>query len=80
MLGGALEIKGAGMGLSAAQLKASLDALSEIEPAFAAARARIGDPPPRIRDRGYETIVRKLRLVGADIERLTDSAVEAEAA
>lgn len=31
-------------------------------------------------DRGYETIVRKLRSVGADIERLTDSAVEAEAA
>jgi UDP-N-acetylglucosamine 1-carboxyvinyltransferase len=30
-------------------------------------------------DRGYETIVRKLRSVGADIERLTDSAVEAEA-
>ncbi len=31
-------------------------------------------------DRGYETIVRKLRSVGADIERLSDSAVEAEAA
>ncbi|MEQ1765425.1 MAG: UDP-N-acetylglucosamine 1-carboxyvinyltransferase [Pyrinomonadaceae bacterium] len=30
--------------------------------------------------RGYETIVRKLRSVGADIERLTDSAVEEEAA
>lgn len=31
-------------------------------------------------DRGYETIVRKLRSVGADIERLTDSSVEAESA
>ena len=32
-------------------------------------------------DRGYETIVRKLRSVGADIERITDSADhEAEAA
>ncbi len=31
-------------------------------------------------DRGYETIVRKLRSVGADIERLSDSGVEAEAA
>ena len=31
-------------------------------------------------DRGYETIVRKLRSVGADIERISDSAVEAEAA
>ena len=31
-------------------------------------------------DRGYETIVRKLRSVGADIERVTDSTVEAETA
>ncbi len=31
-------------------------------------------------DRGYETIVRKLRSVGADIERISDSTVEAEAA
>ena len=27
-------------------------------------------------DRGYETIVRKLRSIGADIERLTDSLAE----
>jgi UDP-N-acetylglucosamine 1-carboxyvinyltransferase len=31
-------------------------------------------------DRGYETIVRKLRSVGADIERISDSSVEAGAA
>jgi DNA-3-methyladenine glycosylase II len=48
------------MGLSAERLAASLDALGEIEPAFAAARARIGDPPPRIRDRGYETMLRAI--------------------
>ena len=28
-------------------------------------------------DRGYETIVRKLRSVGADIERVTDSSASA---
>ena len=42
------------MGLSAEQLKASLDALAEIEPVFAEAIARAGYPEPRIRDRGYE--------------------------
>ncbi len=48
------------MGLTAEQLRASLDALGGIEPAFAAARARIGDPEPRIRDRGYETLLRAI--------------------
>ena len=48
------------MGLTAERLAASLDALGEIEPAFAAARARIGDPPPRIRDPGYETMLRAI--------------------
>jgi DNA-3-methyladenine glycosylase II len=48
------------MGLTAKQLKASLDALGRIEPAFAAARGRIGDPEPRIRERGYETLLRAI--------------------
>jgi len=48
------------MGLTAQQLKASLDALGRIEPAFAAARVRIGDPEPRIRERGYETLLRAI--------------------
>jgi DNA-3-methyladenine glycosylase II len=48
------------MGLTAKQLKASLDALGAIEPAFAEARARIGDPEPRIRDPGYETMLRAI--------------------
>jgi DNA-3-methyladenine glycosylase II len=48
------------MGLTAKQLKASLDALARIEPAFAKARARIGDPEPRIRERGYETLLRAI--------------------
>jgi DNA-3-methyladenine glycosylase II len=48
------------MGLTADQLKFSLDALGGIEPAFAAAIARIGYPAPRIRDRGYDTMLRAI--------------------
>ena len=48
------------MGLTAQQLKASLDALGRIEPAFARARKQIGDPEPRIRERGYETMLRAI--------------------
>ena len=48
------------MGITAERLKASLDALGGIEPAFAAAIARIGYPEPRIRDRGYETMLRAI--------------------
>ncbi|HEU4967757.1 DNA-3-methyladenine glycosylase 2 family protein [Sphingomonas sp.] len=48
------------MGLSAEQLKASLDALAAIEPVFAEAIARAGYPEPRIRDRGYETLLRTI--------------------
>ncbi len=48
------------MGLTAEQLKASMNALGTIEPAFAKARERIGDPPPRIRERGYETLLRTI--------------------
>jgi DNA-3-methyladenine glycosylase II len=48
------------MGLTAEQLRADLDALGGIEPAFAAAIARIGYPAPRIRDRGYATLLRTI--------------------
>lgn len=48
------------MGLSAEQLKASLDALSEIEPRFASAIAQVGYPEPRRRHRGYETLLRTI--------------------
>ena len=48
------------MGLTAEQLAKALDALGEIEPAFAAARTRIGDPEPRIREPGYETLLRAI--------------------
>lgn len=48
------------MGLSAEQLKASLDALSGIEPRFASAIAQVGYPEPRRRPRGYETLLRTI--------------------
>lgn len=48
------------MGISAEQLKASLDAVAAIEPAMAAAIDRAGYPPPRIRDRGYGTLLRTI--------------------
>jgi len=48
------------MGLSAEQLKVSLDMLAEIEPRFAAALVQVGYPEPRKRDRGYETLLRTI--------------------
>lgn len=53
------------MGLSSAQLREHLDALGEIEPAFARAVALAGYPEPRIRDRGYVTLLRT--IVGQQI-------------
>jgi DNA-3-methyladenine glycosylase II len=48
------------MGLSAAQLKAGLDALASTEPAIAAAIARVGYPEPRLRERGFATLLRTI--------------------
>jgi DNA-3-methyladenine glycosylase II len=48
------------MGLSDTQLRADLDALGGIEPRFAAAVTRIGYPAPRIRERGYATLLRTI--------------------
>ncbi|AHE56088.1 DNA-3-methyladenine glycosylase family protein [Sphingomonas sanxanigenens] len=48
------------MGLSSAQLKASLDHLAAIEPRIAAALARVGYPEPRINPRGYATLLRTI--------------------
>lgn len=48
------------MGISAEELKTSLDALAEREPAIAAALARAGYPEPRISGRGYETLLRAI--------------------
>ena len=48
------------MGLSADQLRTALDALSQREPAIAAAIMRAGYPEPRIRARGYATLLRTI--------------------
>ncbi len=48
------------MGLTATQLTEALDALAAIEPAMARAVERAGYPEPRIRDRGYGTLLRTI--------------------
>jgi DNA-3-methyladenine glycosylase II len=48
------------MGLSAKQLKASLDAIGVLEPRFADAIAATGYPEPRLRDPGYATLLRTI--------------------
>ena len=48
------------MGLTAAQLTEALDAIAAIEPAMARAVERAGYPEPRIRDRGYATLLRTI--------------------
>ena len=61
------------MGLSAEQLRTSLDALAEREPAFAAALAYAGYPEPRIRERGYVTLLRT--IVGQQVSYKAADAV-----
>ena len=48
------------MGLTAEQLRGSLDALAVVEPAFARALQRVGYPAPRLRERGYATLLRTI--------------------
>jgi len=45
---------------TATSLNAALDALAAIEPAFGVALERAGYPPPRVRDRGYATLLRTI--------------------
>lgn len=48
------------MGLTATQINASLDAVATREPAMARALALAGYPEPRIRERGYKTLLRTI--------------------
>ena len=48
------------MGISAEQIRHSLDELATREPAFARALALAGYPQPRIRERGYKTLLRTI--------------------
>lgn len=81
------------MGLSREQLKASLDAVAQSQPLIAAAVGRVGYPEPRIREPGYETMLRTIigqqvsvaaaasiwNKLAAGIGDLTDPAVVAAA-
>ena len=48
------------MGLSEQALHSALDSLAGMEPLIAAAIGRVGYPEPRIRARGYETLLRTI--------------------
>ena len=48
------------MGLTGEKLRADLDALAAREPRLAVQLARIGYPEPRIRERGYVTLLRTI--------------------
>ena len=48
------------MAMTAKQLRASIDALVEVEPKFADAIKRVGYPEPRVRERGYATLFRTI--------------------
>jgi len=48
------------MGLTASQLQQGIDHAAAIEPAFARAVERAGYPEPRIRERGYRTLLRTI--------------------
>lgn len=61
------------MGLNQDQLHESVDALAQIEPGFAAALGRVGYPEPRIRPRGYETLLRT--IVGQQVSVKAAAAV-----
>lgn len=64
------------MGFTAEKLKASLDALAGIEPAFARTLAEIGYPEPRIRPRGHETLLRA--IVGQQVSIKAAAAILAK--
>jgi DNA-3-methyladenine glycosylase II len=48
------------LGIDSDRLRASLDALGVLEPAFAAAIGRAGYPEPRIGERGFVTLLRAI--------------------
>ena len=61
------------MGLSAEQLKRSLDALARVEPAIASGLDRHGYPEPRIRERGHQTLLRT--IIGQQVSVASANAI-----
>ncbi len=64
------------LGLTADQLKTALDALAARDPMFAAALARVGYPEPRLRERGYVTLLRT--IVGQQVSVQAAAAIWAK--
>ena len=62
--------------MDADQLKSALDAIAAVEPAFAAALARVGYPEPRNRERGHETLLRA--IVGQQVSIKAAAAILAK--
>ncbi|MDO7834325.1 DNA-3-methyladenine glycosylase 2 family protein [Sphingobium sp. HBC34] len=58
---------------TADQIRAGLDAIAALEPAFQAAIGRVGYPPPRVREPGYETLLRT--IVGQQVSVAAAAAV-----
>lgn len=54
------KFKGMRVGLTANIIKAELDALAAQDPCLNEALSRIGYPEPRLRDRGYKTLLRTI--------------------
>jgi DNA-3-methyladenine glycosylase II len=67
------KIKEVIVGLSLTELRDDLDALSAREPALAREVARIGYPQPRIRERGWQTLLRT--IVGQQVSVAAASSV-----
>lgn len=61
------------MGLSAAQIKAGIDAVAASDPRFARALEHAGYPEPRIRERGYTTLLRT--IVGQQVSVAAASSI-----
>jgi DNA-3-methyladenine glycosylase II len=59
--------------VNADQIRAGLDALATIEPAFAAGLDRVGYPEPRLRERGFATLLRT--IVGQQVSVASADAV-----
>ena len=59
--------------MNADQIRAGLDALAAIEPAFAQALGRVGYPGPRLRERGFATLLRT--IVGQQVSVQSADAV-----
>ena len=61
------------MVMTAEQLRESLDAIAILEPGFVAAIGRVGYPQPRVREPGYETLLRT--IVGQQVSVAAAAAI-----